>query len=70
MYDSGYRKDPIDETISLDLFERRRGIERRKKHGCGFTYISTVGWISRREHFRRKDDSEVFPSTPGFTDRR
>lgn len=70
MYDSGYHKDQIDETRSFDLFERRSGIERRKKHACGFTYISTVGWISRREQFRRKDDSEVFPPTLGFPNRR
>ena len=30
--------------------------ERREKESSGFTYISTVGWICRREKSRREDD--------------
>ena len=34
----------------------RRCIDRRKSPGEGFTYVSTVGWICRREQCRRRDD--------------
>ncbi|MGD9365075.1 MAG: hypothetical protein PVH87_05220 [Desulfobacteraceae bacterium] len=34
--------------------------ERRKLPSNGFTYISSVGWIDRRERLRRKDDPDVF----------
>jgi hypothetical protein len=40
--------------------ERRNGAERRMKPASGFTCISTVGWICRREQIRRKDDSDSF----------
>ncbi len=35
----------------------RRYLERRREPKEGFTYISTVGWICRREQSRRRDDS-------------
>ncbi len=35
--------------------EIRRKEDRRKKASLGFAYISTVGWICRREKSRRKD---------------
>ena len=34
----------------------RRDQDRRKEPCEGFTYVSTVGWICRREQCRRKDD--------------
>ena len=34
----------------------RRNVERRKDTAEGFSYVSTVGWICRREQCRRKDD--------------
>jgi hypothetical protein len=37
-------------------FGDRRYIDRRKESCEGFTYISTVGWICRREQSRRKED--------------
>ena len=40
-----------------DQFSDRRDIDRRKNPCEGFTYVSTVGWICRREKSRRKDDS-------------
>lgn len=58
MYDLGYQKDRMDEIVSNDVPERRAGTERRKDSALGFTYISTVGWICRREQSRRKDDSD------------
>ena len=36
--------------------EHRIG-ERREKESPGFTYITTVGWICRREKIRRKDNN-------------
>ena len=35
--------------------ENQREKDRREEPCEGFTYISTVGWICRRERFRRKD---------------
>ena len=35
--------------------EDQREKDRREKPCEGYTYISTVGWICRRERFRRKD---------------
>ena len=37
-------------------FDNRWEEDRRREPGEGFTYISTVGWIDRRERLRRKDD--------------
>jgi hypothetical protein len=36
--------------------ENRHEKDRRREPSEGFTYISTVGWIDRRERLRRKDD--------------
>lgn len=36
--------------------ENRNERDRRSEPSKGFTYISTVGWIDRRERRRRKDD--------------
>jgi hypothetical protein len=35
--------------------ENQREDDRRKEACQGFTYVSTVGWICRREGIRRKD---------------
>ncbi len=40
--------------------QQRREEKRRRKESEGFTYISTVGWICRRENSRRKDDEFMF----------
>jgi hypothetical protein len=45
----------LDLLQSIDLNDRREE-DRRKEPGEGFTYVSTVGWICRREKLRRKDD--------------
>ena len=48
-----------DAQLSFDQdhhFENRWEEDRRREPGEGFTYISTVGWIDRRERLRRKDD--------------
>jgi hypothetical protein len=42
--------------------ESRSEKDRRKKQSEGFTYISSVGWIDRRERLRRKDDPSFFSS--------
>jgi hypothetical protein len=61
MYDPEYQANQVDETISADLtIDRRSSTDRRKKPARGFMYISTAGWICRREHVRRKDDPEIF----------
>lgn len=40
--------------------ERRNEQDRRNESSKGFTYITTVGWIDRRERIRRKDDPFIF----------
>jgi hypothetical protein len=36
--------------------ENRHEQDRRSELSEGFAFISTVGWIDRRERLRRKDD--------------
>jgi hypothetical protein len=60
MYESAYQEKWSDEDFPPETLEKRNGTERRKEPACGFTYISTVGWICRRERFRRKEDSDDF----------
>jgi hypothetical protein len=38
-------------------FENRQQQERRTSPSEGYAYISVVGWIDRREKFRRKKES-------------
>jgi hypothetical protein len=40
--------------------ENQREEDRRHEPYDGFAYISTVGWIDRREKLRRKDDAFNF----------
>ncbi len=56
MENKNHRKEEqldFEKSMSLD---DRRFEERRKEPGEGFAYVSTVGWICRREQCRRKDD--------------
>lgn len=46
-----------ERRINLD---NRWGEDRRKEPSDGFTYITSVGWIDRRERLRRKDDPNDF----------
>jgi hypothetical protein len=41
--------------------DRRHWIERRQRQCRGYAYITTVGWICRREQCRRKIDAPAFP---------
>jgi hypothetical protein len=40
--------------------QERRILNRRKKSDRGYMYISTVGWIDRREIGRRSKDTYLF----------
>jgi hypothetical protein len=61
MYDPEYRANQVVEAIPADLIiDKRTATDRRKKPARGFMYISTVGWICRREQIRREDDPEFF----------
>lgn len=45
--------------VGFFLYEEsmeRRYFDRRKAPGNGFTYVSIVGWICRREKRRRKNE--------------
>jgi hypothetical protein len=51
--------DTIDDQHNPGMgihLENRQEQDRRNEPGKGFTYITTVGWIDRREKTRRKDD--------------
>ena len=55
-------KDPkrdirFDKKDAL-YFDERCGYDRRKAPSEGYAYVSTVGWICRREHHRRNDDDD------------
>lgn len=39
-----------------ESYSDHRTEERRKCDSKGYTYISMVGWVCRREQFRRKSD--------------
>jgi hypothetical protein len=48
---------PPDFEEAVD-YGNRRGNEDRRIEPCqGYAYVSVVGWICRREHSRRKDDT-------------
>lgn len=49
-----YRMSPPDSTKKYED-ERRQG-ERREVKSNGYAYITTVGWICRREKCRRNGD--------------
>ncbi len=57
MYEFTPQNHFADDTIAPEIVERRDRSKRRKVSACGFTYICTVGWVCRREQFRRKDDA-------------
>lgn len=51
-----YLNDPQADDDQDAAFSDRRNIDRRKEPCEGFTYVSMVGWICRREQSRRKDE--------------
>lgn len=55
--DGKYTNNPQTEHDQQDHdFGDRRNDDRRKEPCEGYTYVSMVGWICRREQSRRKDD--------------
>jgi hypothetical protein len=58
MEEKELRKNPdIHFQQNMESFDRRFK-DRREETRAGFTYISTVGWICRREKSRREDDDQ------------
>jgi len=53
-------KNPSTKIRRKSDIEKRSGQERRREPSCGYTCISMVGWICRRERLRRKDDPDCF----------
>jgi hypothetical protein len=49
----------IKEPSGKDNSNRRQS-ERRTQESKGYTYISMVGWMDRREKNRRYDDTSSF----------
>jgi hypothetical protein len=63
MYEFKHQTTPADEPdelVDTVFADRRSGIERRKDSAPGYTFISSVGWICRRERFRRKQDPDTW----------
>lgn len=56
MGDKIKKNSGIDEESNSENSSDRRGLERRCRKSLGHMYISTVGWICRREKSRRKDE--------------
>ena len=56
------RKKPI-RRLPRAAGIRHRGGDRRRIPADGFAYISTVGWICRRERCRRSEDELDGPPT-------
>ena len=54
-----FPREGNDSSEKSDELHRREE-QRRSEESSGFTYISTVGWICRREKIRRKDDEFMF----------
>lgn len=46
----------LNKFVPRESDQKRRREERRRKSSYGFTRISTVGWICRREKLRRSAD--------------
>jgi hypothetical protein len=54
--------DTINDQHNTGLgihLENRQEQDRRNEPSKGFAYITTVGWIDRREKTRREDDPKV-----------
>ena len=49
------KENPFD-VAQMAHPEHQREDDRRKEACEGFTYVSTVGWICRRERVRRKGE--------------
>jgi hypothetical protein len=60
MFESRPQNSHKNGTGETEGCERRNRAERRLKPSSGFTCISTVGWICRREKIRRKNDPDTF----------
>ena len=52
-------KNPHTEAQQNLAPPKRRAKDRRREPCEGFTYVSTVGWICRREKCRRKDKDQL-----------
>jgi hypothetical protein len=62
-------RNPHEEVQDAPEFRDRTG-DRRKVPSKGFTHISMVGWICRRERCRRKNDKMDFLQTAFWAKRR
>jgi hypothetical protein len=56
MNNEEYLNEPQDDFDQGAESSDRRNNDRRREPCEGFTYVSMVGWICRREQSRRKDD--------------
>jgi hypothetical protein len=51
---------PGEKECSLGMERRMHQKDRRHRHADGYMWISTVGWICRRENRRRGEDPDPF----------
>jgi hypothetical protein len=56
MENKEYLYEPQDDLEQDTDSSDRRDNDRRREPCEGFTYVSVVGWICRREQSRRKDE--------------
>jgi hypothetical protein len=56
MDNNKYLKEPEPDFDGDAESSDRRNRDRRREPCEGYTYVSMVGWICRREQSRRKDD--------------
>ncbi len=55
-----FGREPVPEGQCGLGAERRMHRDRRRRHADGYMWISTVGWICRRENRRRGEDPDPF----------
>jgi len=64
MDDNRLARKNSPEGMQAAVAYERRNEDRRKVPSEGFSYISVVGWICRREQCRRQDDKiDLFQTT-------
>lgn len=52
-------KNTCHDSAQGGRVEKRSEEDRRREQNNGFTYITVVGWIDRRERLRRRDDPNL-----------
>jgi hypothetical protein len=54
--EQGHQNKNRSKTYPMQDNSNRRQCERRQQESEGYTYITMVGWLDRREKIRRRDE--------------